>query len=374
MNTSRHSSTSVFSLADGLGISGDVTLGTVASLEAECLGLIDLSTLRALQCDLSSVTRLDTAGALFLRRLQKLSAGRDKELTLSRLPAEQQSFFDFVQPPSQPQAEAITDADSSMSLEYLGGRIDEALSQAATFLFLVSDLTWSAVAALPKRAGMRRGAFIEQAILVGSQGVPIITLILFLIGAVSTLQAVAQLRQFGANIFAADLLAVGICRELGPLMTAIVVAGRSGSAIAAEIATMKFTEELDALKTMALDPLRLVAVPKLWAMVLTVPLLTIMADLAGLIGGTVTGVFSLDLAPQTFVTRVTEALLLKDILTGLLKSVTFGWIITMIAVYRGLEFKGGATGVGQATTSAVVSSIFGIIVLDLTWGLIFYLR
>ena len=372
MNTLRHSSASVFSRADGLGISGDVTLETVASLEAECLGLIDVSTLRALQCDLSSVTRLDTAGVLFLRRLQKLSTGRDKELTLGLLPAEQQSFFDFVQPPSQQQPEAIT--DSSMSLESLGGRVDEAISHAATFLYLVSDLTWSAVAALPKRAGMRRGSFIEQAILVGSQGVPIITLILFLIGAVSTLQAVAQLRQFGANIFAADLLAVGICREFGPLMTAIVVAGRSGSAIAAEIATMKFTEELDALKTMALDPLRLVAVPKLWAMMLTVPLLTIMANLAGLVGGTVTGVFSLDLAPQTFFTRVTEALLLKDILTGLFKSVTFGWIITMIAVYRGLEFRGGATGVGQATTSAVVSSIFGIIVLDLTWGLIFYLQ
>ena len=373
MNTSRTGSGSVSSEADGICISGDLTFETVALLEAECLGLIEGIHLRSVRCDLSAVTRLDTAGALFLRRLRGLAAARRKELTLGPLPPEQQAYFDFVQPPDPTPAD-IGSGAAPERLESLGARVDEFLKQVTTFIYLVSDLTWSAAAGLTSRTGMRRGSFVEQAILIGSQGLPIIALILFLIGAVSTLQAVAQLRQFGANVFAADLLAVGICRELGPLMTAIIVAGRSGSAIAAEIATMKFTEELDALKTMALDPLRLVAVPKLWAMVLTVPLLTIMANFTGLVGGTVTGVFSLDLSPQTFFGRVTEALLLKDILTGLLKSVSFAWIITMIAVYRGLEFRGGATGVGQATTSAVVTSIFGIIVLDLTWGLIFYLQ
>ncbi len=354
----------------GIRFEGDLTLETVPALDAQIRELIRNHPQASLLGDLSGVTHLDTTGVVFLRRLSVYSTSIGKELSLGQLPAGLQGFFDFVQAPAARKAQL---KERGSFLETLGERVDYMGQQIALFAYLMTDLTWSAVAALFKRTGMRRGSFVDQAIAVGSQGLPIIALILFLIGAVSTLQAVAQLRQFGANVFAADLLAVGICRELGPLMTAIIVAGRSGSAIAAEVATMKFTEEIDALKTMALDPLRLVAVPKMWAMLLTVPLLTIMADFTGLIGGTVTGVFSLDIAPRTFFTRVTEALLLKDILTGLVKSISFAWIITIIAVYRGLDFKGGASGVGQATTASVVSSIFGIIVLDLTWGIIFYL-
>ena len=156
-------------------------------------------------------------------------------------------------------------------------------------------------------------------------------------------------------------------------MTAIIVSGRSGSAIAAEISTMKFTEELDALQTMGLNPLRFVAVPKMWAMLLCVPLLTIMADFAGILGGVFIAFTSLEVAPGAFVTRAVEALLFKDVLTGLVKSVSFAWIITLIAVYQGLDFRGGATGVGRSTTASVVASIFGIVVLDCFWGLVFYL-
>jgi phospholipid/cholesterol/gamma-HCH transport system permease protein len=172
----------------------------------------------------------------------------------------------------------------------------------------------------------------------------------------------------------ADLLGIGLTRELGPLMTAIMVSGRSGSAIAAEISTMKFTEELDALQTMGLDPLRFVAVPKMWAMLLCMPLLTIMADLLGILGGTLVGLVSMDIPVTTFLNQVFSALFLKDLLTGLVKSISFAWIITIIAVHRGLNFSGGAAGVGQATTSSVVTSLFGIIILDAFWGLVFYLK
>jgi|TARA_B110000116_G_C16592753_1_gene471329 phospholipid/cholesterol/gamma-HCH transport system permease protein len=157
-------------------------------------------------------------------------------------------------------------------------------------------------------------------------------------------------------------------------MTAIMVSGRSGSAIAAEISTMKFTEELDALQTMGLDPLRFVAVPKMWAMLLCMPLLTIMADLLGILGGTLVGLVSMDIPVTTFLNQVFSALFLKDLLTGLVKSISFAWIITIIAVHRGLNFSGGAAGVGQATTSSVVTSLFGIIILDAFWGLVFYLK
>ena len=258
------------------------------------------------------------------------------------------------------------------ALESLGESISQFNAGALDFLYLMSDLTYFAIHSILHRGGIRRDSFVDQAYSIGSQALPIIGLIIFLIGAVSALQSAVQLRQFGADIFVADLLAIGITRELGPLMTAIMVSGRSGSAIAAEIATMKFTEELDALRTMALEPLRFVAVPKLWAMIICMPLLTIMADFIGILGGTFVGITSMGIAPTAFLSQVVSSLFLKDILTGLIKSVFFAWIITVIAVYRGLNFSGGAVGVGKAITSSVVSSLVGIIILDLVFNLLFY--
>jgi len=354
-----------------LVLEGELTLATVGALESHLRYLLRQQTPTELRLDLTGVTRLDTAGAVFLRRTEQLGAGGGATLMCGPLPEPLRGFFEYVDLP--PEAAAPGRPVAGRLLDRLGERAHRDVRGALGFLYLASDLTWSAAAGLFRQTGIRRGSFLEQAYLIGAQGLPIIALILFLIGGVSTLQASGQLRQFGANIFVADLLAIGITSELGPLMTAIVVAGRSGSSIAAEVATMKFTEEIDALETMALDPLRMVAVPKMWAMLLTVPLLTTMADLVGLGGGLLTGVLSLELAPQTMMARIAETLRLKDVLTGLIKSVSFAWIITIIAVDRGLAFRGGAAGVGHATTSSVVASLFGIIVLDLVWGLVFYL-
>ena len=357
---------------DGSGeirLEGELTLHSVPQLELDVQESL-ASQSAPLFVDLSALTRLDTAGAVFVRRLPYIARSAGIELTLGALPQHLQAFFDYVGD-SPPTADA--EAVDSTPLERLGGGLFNAWENLSVFLYLLSDLTWDAIVSLPKREGIRHGSFIDQAVFVGSQGLPIVAVILFLIGSVSTLQTIAQLRQFGANVLVADILAIGITRELGPLMTAIIVAGRSGSAIAAEISTMKFTEEIDALRTMALDPLRLVAVPKMWAMILTVPLLTVMADFMGLLGGTLTGVLSMEISLTTWTTRITEALMLKDVLTGLVKSISFAWVITAIAVDRGLRHRGGASGVGQATTASVVYSIFGIIVLDLAWNLIFYL-
>jgi len=328
--------------------------------------------------DLSGLSRLDTVGAVWLRRLQTLAVTAGRSMSLGDLPHELSSFTDTVHGNAvhgDMLSPALVDTTADRGfLDRLGERAYRDVNGTMSFLYLASDLTWASATTLFQRRGIRPGTFIEQATRVGADGVGIVAVIMFLIGGVSTLQAAAQLRQFGANVLVADLLAIGITRELGPLMAAIMVAGRSGSAFAAEIATMKFTEELDALHTMALNPLRLVAVPKMWAMLLTVPLLTVLANFIGLTGGTLTGVLSLDISPSTFINRVQNALLLKDILTGLVKSFSFAWIITIVSVHRGLQFRGGAAGVGQATTAAVVSAIFAIIVLDLVWGLLFYLR
>ena len=356
-----------------LRISGPCTVATAPGSTDLARYLLRDTAHNRITIDLSGLTHLDTVGAIWLRRLSALAAESGRELQLGDVPESLADFAATIRlasvsgPPADPQLEPGL-------LDRLGERAYEGVKAVMSFLYLASDLTWASVSALVDRKGVRPGTFVEQAIRVGADGLSIVAVILFLLGGVSTLQAAAQLRQFGANVLVADLLAIGITRELGPLMTAIMVAGRSGSAFAAEIATMKFTEEVDALRTMALDPLRLVAVPKMWAMLLTVPLLTVLANFIGLAGGTLTGVLSLDISPSTFINRVQNALLLKDILTGLVKSVSFAWIITVVSVFRGLRFRGGAAGVGEATTSSVVTAIFAIIFLDLTWGMLFYLR
>ena len=354
----------------GIALGGALSVHTIGALVPQVRDLIAEHPRSALRADLRQVEHLDTAGAVFLRGLPDLALSLDKELRLDGLSAHLQPVFDFAAPAPPP----ASPASSRMALERLGAWVRAGGVRAAGFLYLMADLTFFSVSALFRREQMRRGSFGEQAYAIGAQALPIVGLILFLVGAVSALQSAAQLRQFGADIFVANLLGIGLTRELGPLMTAIMVSGRSGSAIAAEIATMKFTEELDALQTMGIDPLRFVVVPKLWAMVVCMPLLTIMANFVGILGGTFIGLVSLDIPATVFLNQVASSLFLKDLLTGLVKSASFAWLITIISVHHGLNFSGGAEGVGRATTSAVVSSLFGIIILDAFWGIVFYLK
>ncbi len=352
-----------------LVLSGSLDIGNITAISNHIRALLTASTRDHLRADLSNLQRLDTAGAIFLHRLPAFAEAHGKSLELKDLPEHLRPFFDFAAPGQKPSPPTTV---RQSKLEAMGSRIAAFNARALDFLYLMADLTFFSLQALVRRDGIRRGSFTDQAYAIGAQALPIIGLILFLIGAVSALQSAVQLRQFGADIFVADLLAIGITRELGPLMTAIMVSGRSGSAIAAEVATMKFTEELDALRTMALEPLRFVAVPKMWAMIICMPLLTIMANFIGILGGIFVGVTSMDISPTAFVNQVVSSLFLKDVITGLVKSITFAWIITIIAVYRGLYSSGGAVGVGQAITSSVVSSLVGIIVLDLVLNLLFY--
>ena len=161
-------------------------------------------------------------------------------------------------------------------------------------------------------------------------------------------------------------------REMGPLMTAIMIAGRSGAAIAAEIATMTVSEEIDALRTMGLSPTRYVVVPKFQAITLTMPALTIFADALGIVGGFFVAFFYLDIGVVPFFGQVADALVMKDVVTGLVKSVAFAWIIVLIASRNGFRARGGAESVGLVTTSSVVSSIFWVIVADAGFSILFY--
>jgi phospholipid/cholesterol/gamma-HCH transport system permease protein len=214
---------------------------------------------------------------------------------------------------------------------------------------------------------------ISQAMDVGVRALPILSLITFFIGLILALQAAYELRKFGAIGLVATAVAISMTRELGPLITAIVVIGRSGSAFAAEIGTMKVTEEIDALETMAISPVHFLVTPKFLAMIIMLPCLTIWANTMGILGGSLFGVLQADFTLNRYIRASVDSLFLRDITTGLIKSVMFGITITAVGCFEGLATGAGAEQVGRSTTRAVVMSIFLVVVVDLLFtGLFFF--
>jgi phospholipid/cholesterol/gamma-HCH transport system permease protein len=213
---------------------------------------------------------------------------------------------------------------------------------------------------------------VSQAMQTGVGALPILSLITFFIGLILALQSAYELRRFGALNFVASAVAISMTRELGPLITAIVVIGRSGSAFAAEIGTMKVTEEIDALETMAIDPIHFLVTPKFIAMIVMLPCLTIWANFMGILGGSLFGVAKADFTFGTYIRSSLDALFLRDIVTGLIKSVMFGVTITAVGCHEGLSTGAGAEQVGRSTTRAVVVSIFLVVLVDLVFTALFY--
>lgn len=213
---------------------------------------------------------------------------------------------------------------------------------------------------------------VSQAMQTGVGALPILSLITFFIGLILALQSAYELRRFGAMNFVASAVAISMTRELGPLITAIVVIGRSGSAFAAEIGTMKVTEEIDALETMAIDPIHFLVTPKFIAMIVMLPCLTIWANFMGILGGSLFGVAKADFTFWTYIHASLDALFLRDIATGLIKSVMFGVTITAVGCHEGLSTGAGAEQVGRSTTRAVVVSIFLVILVDLVFTALFF--
>ena len=240
----------------------------------------------------------------------------------------------------------------------------------------LARLSWAAVrAAAADLFGGKKFTFtraVHQAMAVGVGALPILSLITFFVGTILALQSAYELRKLGAIQYVASAVAISMSRELGPLMTAIVVIGRSGSAFAAELGTMKVNEEIDALETMALDPVRFLVVPKFIAMLIMMPCLTIWADAMGVFGGALFGVTSAGFTFGTYIHATMNALVLRDIVTGLIKSVMFGLVITLVGCQEGFKTGLGSEEVGKSTTSAVVTSIFLVILVDLVFTALFY--
>ena len=213
---------------------------------------------------------------------------------------------------------------------------------------------------------------VRQMLQIGVDAVPMVSLMALCTGFILAMQGASEFRRFGAIHYVIDLVAVGFTRELGPLLTAIAVSGRSGSAFAAEIATMKVTEELDSLRVMALEPIEFVLAPKYLAALVTVPCLSILSNFCGILAGGLFMFFSTHLSPGVYLRGAFESIQLRDVITGLIKSVAFATIITQVSCLEGFRVRGGADSVGRSATSAVVKSTFLVIVADAIFTAIFY--
>ncbi len=226
---------------------------------------------------------------------------------------------------------------------------------------------------LVKPRTLSRETFAHQMMIMGLESVGIISLVGASVGAVLALQAAYSLKDFGALNYTGSLVCVSMARELGPLIAAIVICGRIGARIAAELGSMQVQEEVDALTTMAIHPIRFLVLPRVMALVIMLPCLTVIADWMGMLGGFLIGKFALNINPEIYISNSIHALVLKDIYTGLLKSVLFSILIALVSCHQGLSVTGGSDAVGKATTQAVVISIVLIIVVDcLATAVIYY--
>lgn len=235
-----------------------------------------------------------------------------------------------------------------------------------SFILLGQTIFWIFIPPLKKRQA------IDQMNKIGVDSLPIVLLTSLFTGMVLALQSAYQMQKMSSEMYIASLVSLSMVRELGPVLTALVVAGRVGAAITAELGTMKVTEQIDALETLATNPIKYLVVPRFLALFIMLPLLTVYADMIGILGGYIIGVFKLHITPRMYMRMTYQPLVFKDVFTGLIKSVIFGMIIAIVACFQGMKTEGGAEGVGKSTTQAVVISFVMIIAADCFITALFY--
>ena len=316
--------------------------------------------------DLANLSALDTPGALFLCGLRKqgveLTGVRSEHSALLELICS----LDLRPLPSVPRVPRWR----AVIIE-IGKGGDEVLKDARDIITFIGRTASATLEALIRPRGLQLASISRQVAETGIDALPIVGLMAIMISVVIAYQSVAQLRLYGAESLTINLVAISMLREMGVLITAIMVAGRSGSAFTAEIGVMKAREEIDALNVMGLDPMRLLVVPRLIGLVITLPLLTFYADIVGLFGGAMAVQALLHVAPMQFLEHVRGAVDTRDLLVGLVKAPVFACFIAIIGCMHGLRVRGSAASVGRETTRAVVKAIFLVIVLDALFSVLF---
>jgi phospholipid/cholesterol/gamma-HCH transport system permease protein len=313
--------------------------------------------------DASQITALDTAGALLLQESMEMARNRGGEPALRGLRPE---FTELLQQVGTQWGQVARDVVGQHTgwIVRIERGVRRHLDSAVRGLAFLGEITVAGGRAIRRPASIRWRALLKALELDGAQALPITGLLTFLVGVVIAFQGAEQLRKFGTNIFIVDLVGISLLREIAPLIVAILIAGRSGSAYAAEIGTMKVTEELDAVRTLGISPATLLVLPRTFALVIALPLLTVYADVMGVFGGMLIASGQLNVSFAEFLDRFEEAVALRHFLIGIGKAPFFAMIIGLVGCYQGFQIRGGVDDVGRHTTISVVQSIFLVIIFD----------
>jgi phospholipid/cholesterol/gamma-HCH transport system permease protein len=347
----------------------NIDMDTAGSLINELTTEINKQTTPALTLDLSRVGYLDEFGCITFSELKEIVQQRNGKFEIIHANQQVKDKFEIFLAQQDAQCAVLKKKTPGIFVS-LG---DAAIQEFYNIRYMVSFLGSVAIA-LFRVAFNPKLLRVDDTLLVmkktGADALPIVALISFLMGLIMAFTSAVQLEQFGANIYVASLVALAMISELGPIMTAIIVAGRSGSSFAAEIGTMRISEEIDALYTMGFNPTVFLVVPRITAAIIVVPLLTLFSDFFAISGGLVVGLFMLELSPGIYIEQTIESITLFEVIWGLSKSIVFAVLITWTGCLRGFQVRGGADSVGNAATSAVVSSIFLIILFDSIFAVI----
>ncbi len=350
-------------------LGGALTLAGVARLRAALDGL---PADRPARLDLARTSRMDTAGAWAICALRARLEAAGQDLTLTGTTPEQDKLLATVRDAwpvpdaAPPPRHAIADRLETLGRAVTGG--GRTMLELTGYLGIFLLRLFSSILR-PRR--FRLTALVHHCEDVGLRAVPIVALMAFLIGVVLAFQGAVQLRQFGAEVFVVDLIAISILRELGILLTAIIVAGRTASAFTAAIGSMKMREEVDAMRTLGIDPALALIVPRVLALLLMLPILGLIANAAGLLGGAIMSWLELGISPALFRTRLIANTDVSHVLVGMIKAPVFALIIGIIGCHAGMQVRGNAESLGMMTSRAVVAAIFAVIVADALFSIFF---
>ncbi len=322
--------------------------------------------------DFSPIGRMDTTGAWMVEKIRRGLTTPDHPVEIHGIQPNHQLLVERLHGlTGEPAAEPERYSAASVIAERTGRATVDALNEATDLLNFLGLATATAARTVISPRRFRMTSFVFHLEQVGLNALPIVGLLSFLIGVVLAYQGADQLRRFGAEIFTVNLLGISILREMGILLTAIIVAGRSGSAFAAQIGTMQVNEEIDAIRTIGLDPIEVLVLPRMLTLLVAMPLLAVYADLMGLAGGALMAIVSLDITFTQFTERLKDVVPIWAFWVGIIKAPVFGVMIALVGCREGLKVRGSADSVGRQTTRAVVVSIFLVIIIDAVFSIFF---
>jgi len=355
-----------------LSISGEVNLLNLNDLYVEIIKLLkESSSDQLIKLDFSKTHTNDSSiAALVINLKRKINekAANIEIVTLDNTSVKLLEFVDLNEITEMPTPPHYY----TNPLQLFGEHVIEEFQEFKDTVSFVGRVTLEMSWKLRHPHRIRWGEVVHLIQQTGAEALPIVALMSTLIGLVTAFSSAIQLRQFGAGIYIANLVGIGMTREMGPLIAAILMAGRTGSAFAAELGTMNISDEVDALRVMRIDPLDYLVMPRLFAVMLTLPLLTLFADAFGIIGGMIVAIVGLDISPGAFFSQLQKSIVLWDVFSGVMKAFIFGLLIAGVGCYRGLVTRGGAMGVGKSTTTSVVSGIFLIVLADSVFVVLFH--